>query len=204
MNLASHFAGPFAYLAVLVAAIVEGEVLFVTAATLVSQGHLNPVGVAVAGALGATIGDQGWFYLFRGRLRRWLERYPQLRRRAMPLVKKVRRHDSLTVLAIRFSPGIRIALSVACAYADVAAWKFSILSTVTACVWSVGLLTLVAWVGPRFLPGVGISGWWSALVPAILIVILARGLGKVERDELLGETSAHEHSSRSNTDDSRD
>jgi membrane-associated protein len=185
MNIASHFTGPFAYLAVLVAAIVEGEVLFVTAAALVSQGHLNPIGVAVAGALGATLGDQGWFYLFRGRLRGWLERYPKLRRRALPLVTRVRRHDSLTVVAIRFSPGLRIALSVACAYAEVSAWKFSILSTLTACIWAVGLLSLVAWAGPRFLPGVGISGWWSALVPALLIVILARGLGKIERHELL-------------------
>jgi membrane protein DedA with SNARE-associated domain len=178
------FTGPLAYLAVLVAAVVEGEVLFVTAAALVAQGHLNPVGVAIAGAVGAAMGDQGWFYIFRGRLRRWMERYPRLRRRAMPLVARVRRHDILTVLAVRFSPGLRIALAVACAYADVGAWKFSILNSLTAVAWSVGLLSLVAWVGPRWLPGFGISGWWSALIPAVLIVILSRGFGRFERHEL--------------------
>ena len=63
------------YVAILLAAVVEGEVAYVAAATLVGQGHLNPLGVLLAGTAGAALGDQLYFYLLRGRLRRWLDRY---------------------------------------------------------------------------------------------------------------------------------
>src|SRR5262249_54939163 len=64
--------GPFVYLTVFVLAIVEGEVGYVAAATLVAHGRLNAVDVMVAGASGAAIGDQMYFYALRGRLARWL------------------------------------------------------------------------------------------------------------------------------------
>lgn len=173
-------AGPAAYIAVLVAAIVEGEVVFVIAAALVSQGRLNPIGVAAAGAAGAAIGDQFYFYVFRGRLRSWLDRYPAIARRGQALVARVQRHDTLTVLAIRFSPGLRIALSAACAYAGVPPLKFSLLNGLASVAWSAGLLAIVAWLGPKWLPGVGLSGWWTAIVPAILIVVLFKTITTVE------------------------
>ena len=56
----------------MIAAAIEGEVTFVAAATLVSQGLLNPAAVVAAGAAGAALGDQFYFYAFRGTLRRWL------------------------------------------------------------------------------------------------------------------------------------
>ena len=85
--------GLLPYCAVLIAAIVEGEVAYIGAATLVARGQLNPLGVLVSGACGAAIGDQAYFYAFRGRLPRWLARYPSLQQKAAPLVSRVRRHD---------------------------------------------------------------------------------------------------------------
>jgi hypothetical protein len=45
--------------------------------------------------------------------------------------------------------------------------KFSVLNALASVVWAVAVSTFVAWVGPTYLPSLGISGWWSALVPAL-------------------------------------
>ncbi|HUL73891.1 MAG TPA: VTT domain-containing protein [Vicinamibacterales bacterium] len=173
--------GPLAYLVILIAASLEGEIVFVTAATLVSQGRLDAVGVVISGAIGAAVGDQFYFYALRGRLRRWLDRFPSIARRGHTLVRRVRAAETATVLLLRFSPGLRIALAAACAYAEVPPLKFSILDSISSVVWAAGLLVLVAYAGPKWLPGVGISGWWSALIPAVIIVVIARFLGRAEK-----------------------
>ena len=95
------------YVGILLAAIIEGEIAYVAAAALVAQGHLNAFGVVVAGAFGAAVGDQAFFYVFRGRLPRWVARYPSLEQKSAPLVDRVRRHDALMVLLIRFAPAAR-------------------------------------------------------------------------------------------------
>ncbi len=172
------------YVAILLAAVVEGEVAYVAAATLVGQGHLNPLGVLLAGPAGAALGDQLYFYLLRGRLLRWLDRYESIARRGLHLVRHVRRHESATVLLIRFAPGLRIALAAACAYAGVSPLRFSLLNVAASAVWAVGLLMVVAWAGPRYLAGLGLSGWWSALVPAVVIVLVFRIVGRLERRAL--------------------
>jgi undecaprenyl-diphosphatase len=169
------------YGAVLLAAVVEGEIAYIGAATLVAQGQLNPVGVLVAGALGAATGDQAYFYVFRGRLPRWLARYPRLEKRAAPLIGRVRRHDSLMVLLIRFAPGLRIALAAACAWVDVAPLKFSLLNLVSAFAWATGLLVIVAWFGPAVLAQYGLGGWKGALLIGVIVFALFKVLGSYEQ-----------------------
>jgi membrane protein DedA with SNARE-associated domain len=176
--------GLLAYVAVFFAAMLEGEIIFVSAAALVSRGQLDAVGVALCGALGAAVGDQFYFYALRGRLNRWVDRFPSIAKRGAKLTRRVRRSETLTVLMIRFSPGLRIAMSVACAYANVPAPKFSLLNAFTCLLWASGLLGLVAWFGPTVLGRLGISGWWAVLIPAILIVIVFRWIGHEEQEEL--------------------
>jgi len=172
------------YVGVCTAAMIEGEVAYVIAATLVGRGYLDPLGVVVAGAAGAAAGDQFYFYLLRGRLRRWLDRFEAVARRGHRLAAQVQRHQVPMVLLIRFAPGLRIALAAACAYAGVTPLRFTLLNIVSAVCWAVILLVFVAWVGPTYLPALGISGWWSALVPALVIVIVFRLVGRVEREAL--------------------
>lgn len=169
------------YFGVLLAAIIEGEIAYIGAATLVAQGDLNALGVIVAGAFGASIGDQAFFYVFRGRLPRWVARYPSLEQKAGPLVSRVRRHGSLMVLLIRFAPGLRIALAAACAWVEVPALKFSTLSLLSSFAWAIVLLTLVAWVGPTYLAQFGLNGWKGALVIGLGILALFKALGTYER-----------------------
>ena len=61
-----HTVGLSAYVGITIAAALEGEITFVGAAALVSQGMLDPVAVIAAGATGAALGDQFYFYAFRG------------------------------------------------------------------------------------------------------------------------------------------
>ena len=133
------------YVGVLLAAIVEGEVAYIAAATLVAEGRLHPVAVLVAGAIGASIGDQAYFYAFRGRLPRFIGRYPSLQRKTAPLIARVRRHASLMVLLIRFAPGLRIALAAACASVDVPPRTFSSLNLISAFAWALTLMAVVGW-----------------------------------------------------------
>jgi undecaprenyl-diphosphatase len=169
------------YSGILLAAIVEGEIAFITAAALVAQGRLSPIGVLVSGAIGAAIGDQTYFYLFRGRLPRWIARYPSLARKAAPLVDRVRRHASLMVLLIRFAPGLRIALASACAWVDVPPLRFSLLNLLAAFIWASTLLLLVGWLGPTFLARFGLGGWKGAVVVGVIVMGLFSLLGTQER-----------------------
>ena len=172
------------YAGIAVAAALEGEVGFVTAAALVSRGYLDPLKVTAAGAIGAALGDQFYFYVFRGRVSIWLDRVPAIAKRGRALAMSVRRHETLAILMIRFAPGLRIILAAACAYSGVPAVKFSLLNGLTSIVWAAGLLALVAWIGPAYLPMLGISGWWSALIPALLVVVAFRLLSRVEQDAM--------------------
>jgi membrane protein DedA with SNARE-associated domain len=169
------------YCGVAIAAVVEGEIAYIAAAALVAEGKLNPIGVLVSGALGASIGDQAYFYVFRGRLPRWMARYPSLEQKAAPLVDLVRRHDSLMVLLIRFAPGLRIAIAAACAWVDVPPRKFSVLNLLSSFVWAFALLVLVGWFGPAYLAQYGLGGWKGALVIGLAVLGLLKLLGSYER-----------------------
>ena len=68
-------AGALAYVAIYLAAIVEGEVVFVAASVLVASGQLERWPVLISGALGAATGDQMYFYALRGRIAGWLTRF---------------------------------------------------------------------------------------------------------------------------------
>jgi membrane protein DedA with SNARE-associated domain len=185
--------GGLAYLIVFIAAILEGEVIFITAAVAVAEGHLSGTGVFLAAALGGATGDQFFYYIIRGalhgHLRRWLERFPALARRHGAIVERVRRHQVAMVLACRFMPGLRVAISAACAYARVPAWLFSLGDLISALAWAAVIMTVVAWGGPAVLERVGLHGWWSAIVPAVLLLLFFWWLGRetrkleVERDE---------------------
>jgi membrane protein DedA with SNARE-associated domain len=164
------WAGPLAYLAVFVATVIEGEVIFVAAATLVHMGRLDAAPVLISAALGGSVGDQIYFYALRGRLRGWLDRFPTLARRREGVVDRVRHHASAMILACRFLPGLRIAIPAACAYADVKPARFTALSLVSSLGWACAVMGFVAWLGPASFAELGIRAWWTPVVPAALVV----------------------------------
>jgi membrane protein DedA with SNARE-associated domain len=174
----ANWPGGLAYVVVFIAAVLEGEVVFVTASILVGRGELNPFGVLIAGALGGSTGDQFWYYALRGRLQRWLERFPRIATHQRRIAARVRRNSTIMVLACRFLPGLRVAIPAACAYGGVPPLKFSSLNMVSGLAWASGIMLLVAWGGPAALQWFGLEGWWALAVPGALIVLFFRWLGK--------------------------
>ena len=170
--------GPLAYAAIYVAAIVEGEVMFVAAAVLVAAGQLNALAVMTFGALGAASGDQMFFYAFRGRIAGWLTRSKAIAARHAAIVARVRHRQSLMIMAIRFLPGLRIAMTAACAYSDVSPVRFSTLNLISAFAWAIVLLTLVSHIGPGVLRYAGIRGIWGAIVPGALLILFIWWIGR--------------------------
>ncbi len=164
------FTGSFAYAAVFVAAILEGEVVFITAAVLVAAGKLDRLPVMLFGALGAATGDQVVFYALRGRIAKWLTRSRAVAARHTSIVARVRRHQSLMILAIRFAPGLRIAITAACAYGNISPLRFTTLNLAGAFMWAAVLMALVSRVGPGALQYAGISGTWGSIIPAVVLI----------------------------------
>lgn len=175
------WSGTLPYWGILIAAVVEGELTYIGAAALVAQGQLNALGVLVSGALGAAIGDQAYFYVFRGRLPRWMARYPSLQQRTAPLVERVRRHAAFMVLLIRFAPGLRIAIAAACAWAEVSPKLLTVLNLMSAFVWAAALLVLIAWFGPVVLTSIGLEGWKGSLAAGLVLFVLLKAFGVYER-----------------------
>jgi membrane protein DedA with SNARE-associated domain len=176
--------GALVYVGIAFAAIIEGEVAYIAAATLVASGRLEPIPVVIAGTIGAAVGDQAYFYLFRGRVPRWMARFPSLERRTAPVLALVRRRAALMVLFIRFAPGLRVALAAACAYVQVPPLMFSVLNTIAAFVWAVTLLALVGWAGPATLARFGLGGWRGALAIGLLIIATLHVVSRFERRSL--------------------
>ncbi len=181
----AEWTGGLAYVAVYIATILEGEVVFVAAAVAVAAGQLNGAGVFLAAALGGSTGDQFFYYIIRGalhgHLRRFLARFPAMASRHQAIVERVRRHQVAMVLACRFMPGLRVAIPAACAYARVPGWLFSICDLISAFAWAAVVMTVVAWGGPTVLERLGLRGWWSAVVPAVALLLFSWWLGRETR-----------------------
>jgi membrane protein DedA with SNARE-associated domain len=170
--------GPLAYAAVFLAALIEGEVVFVTASVLVAAGKLDPLAVMTCGALGAATGDQLFFYALRGRIAGWLKRSRAVAARHANIVERVQRNQFLMIFAIRFAPGLRIAITAACAYGNVSALRFTILNLLSAFTWAAVLMTLVSRIGPGALQYAGLTGIWAAVVAAAVLVLFGWWLGR--------------------------
>lgn len=169
------------YPLVALAAFLEGEVVFIGAATLVSHGQLRALPVLLWGALGATSGDQLVFYALRGRARRFLDRWPKIERFGRAFTPRVRGRETFAVLVIRFAPGLRVAIAAACAYAEVPALKFTLLSTLSSLAWASALLGLVAYVGPTALSRLGVNSWAATVVTGLVLLAFFGWQGRKDR-----------------------
>jgi membrane protein DedA with SNARE-associated domain len=167
------------YLAIYLAAIIEGEIYYSKVCADAIGGRLFWPGVIVAGALGGATGDQLWFYVLRGRIH-WLDRYPKLARYRDRVIDHVRAHETGLVLLSRFLPGLRTAIPVACAYAAVNPLKFSSLNLVSAIAWATAIMAFVKG-GSTTLDAFGLNAWWGPFIPAIMVVLFFRWLSRPRR-----------------------
>jgi len=169
------------YVGVFASAALEGEVVYVSAVVLASQGTLSPLGVLIAGACGGSFGDQAYFYMLRtARLAHWVDRFPSVVRRRDRICDKVRRHASKLILGSRFLPGLRIAIPAACAYTGIEPFLFSSLSLISGFAWASAIMLLVMYLGSTSLHQLGVQGWWAPAIPAVLVLLFFRWLSKTQ------------------------
>jgi membrane protein DedA with SNARE-associated domain len=171
------------YAAIYLAAMIEGELVFAAAAVMVSAGTLEAWPVIVAGALGAATGDQLYFYALRGRLDSWLCRVRPIAARRAAIVERVTRHETAMIVALRFAPGLRIAIAAACAYAKVSPLRFSTLNVLAAFAWAAGLLAFVTRGGPAALSRFGLGRTPGAIIAGLAIVGFGWWLGRVAKQD---------------------
>jgi membrane protein DedA with SNARE-associated domain len=162
------------YLAIYVAAIIEGEIYYSKVAADAVAGRLFWPLVLTAGALGGATGDQAWFYLLRGRIH-WLDRFPKLARYRDRVMTHVHNSETGLVLASRFLPGLRTAIPIACAYAGTRPIKFSALNLISAFAWA-GAIMLFVKGGSTTLNAFGLNAWWGPFIPALLVIVFFRWL----------------------------
>jgi len=165
-----------AYVVISLFAIVEGEIYYSKVCADAIAGDLNWLGVWCAGAIGGSLGDQIWFYVLRGRIH-WLDRFPKLGRIRDTVSARVHAHEALMVLSGRFLPGLRTAIPIACAYADVAPLKFSSLNLVSAFAWA-GAIMLFVKLGSTTLGAFGLHAWWAPLIPALFVIAFFKWLSR--------------------------
>ncbi|HTK29718.1 MAG TPA: VTT domain-containing protein [Vicinamibacterales bacterium] len=164
------------YLPIVFFAIVEGEIYYSKVCADAIAGRLSWVGVWCAGALGGAAGDQLWFYLLRRRIH-WLDRFPKLARYRDIVSARVHQREEAMILLGRFLPGLRTAIPVACAYANVRPLKFSSLNLVSAFAWA-GAIMLFVKTGSATLSAFGLDAWWGPFIPAALVILFFRWLAR--------------------------
>lgn len=160
------------YVLIGLAAAVEGEVVFVAASVLVGMRQLNPVAVLFAGALGAAAGDQFYFFAARGWLGRSLQRMQTGRAMRDAVLRRVRAHGAWAGFVCRFAPGVRVAIGLAAAAADVSAFSFSVANLIAAFIWAAAIMAFVAWGGPAWLKRLALPEWMIWVVPAVIVLAL--------------------------------
>jgi membrane protein DedA with SNARE-associated domain len=164
------------YLVIVTFAILEGEIYYSKVCADAMSGQLNWIGVWCAGAIGGSLGDQVWFYALRGRIH-WLDRFPKLAKYRDAVIDHVHSHEGLIVLSGRFLPGLRTAIPVACAYANVRPLKFSALNLASGFGWA-GAIMLFVKLGSNTLTAFGLNAWWGPLIPAALVIVFFRWLSR--------------------------
>lgn len=164
------------YLAIYVAAILEGEIYYSKVSADAVNGKLLWPLVLTMGALGGATGDQLWFYVLRGRIH-WLDRFPRLRRYRDAVSERVHRNETGLVLVSRFLPGLRTAIPIACAYAGMNPLKFSALNLVSAFAWAGAIMAFVKG-GSSTLTAFGLNAWWGPFIPAIVVILFFRWLSR--------------------------
>ena len=167
------------YLAIYVAAVLEGEIYYSKVCADAAAGKLFWPSVIAMGALGGATGDQLWFYVLRGRIH-WLDRFAWLARIRNRLSARVLANETGLVLTSRFLPGLRTAIPIACAYAGTNPLKFSVLNLISAFAWASTIMAFVQG-GASTLSAFGLGSWWGPLIPAALVILFFRWLGRSKR-----------------------
>ena len=150
-----------------------GETVIVTGGTLASTGNLALIGVILAGAIGAVIGDSGAYWLGRAggdRIRSFFSRVAG-RDRVIAAERMVQRRGPALVFVGRFLPGIRLAINLSCGAGQMSYRRFVIFDALGALVWSAQAAILGYVFGKSFE-----DRPWIGLMIALGVAVLVAGI----------------------------
>jgi membrane protein DedA with SNARE-associated domain len=116
--------------------VLEGETVLTLAGLTAHRGYLWLPLLIVVGALGAFIGDQGYFLAGRNFGPRILGRWPRLNAGAARVGAMLERHPGRSVVAVRFLYGLRTVGPVAIGMSDMAWHTFALYNALGAVLWA--------------------------------------------------------------------
>lgn len=126
----------YGYLALVVGTLFEGETILVLGGFLAHRGYLELPWVILAALAGSLSGDQLLFFLGRRHSSYVLSRFPSLHARIETAVLRLRRYQTLLILAFRFLYGFRTVTPFVIGMSPVPTMKFAILNAVSAMLWA--------------------------------------------------------------------
>lgn len=132
----AHLLHTYGYIALVVGAFLEGEIIVILAGIFAHQGYLAPVPAALCAFIGSLASDQLMFYLGRWKGNLVLNRFPRLGKRSSTVRTFLARHEIALILGFRFIYGVRNVTPVLLGMSAINQWKFLILDTVSAAVWA--------------------------------------------------------------------
>ncbi len=142
--LIEDFIRQYGYAAVALGAFAEGETVLLFAGYGAQRGWLQwPLVVAVA-AIGATLGDQLFFFLGHYFGPQLLARFPRLQAHLPRVQSMLERNAPWAIISVRFLYGMRIAGPVLIGLAGVAPWRFVVFNAIGAALWA-PLITGLGW-----------------------------------------------------------
>ncbi len=127
----------YGYFAVLIGTLLEGETLLLLAGYAAHQGLLNPYLVFLIAWLGATLGDQFYFWLGRRHGQGLMQRFPKLHHKIENALSLIENHPRKAIFSMRFIWGLRTAIPIALGLSNVSWSLFIVLNIVSALVWVV-------------------------------------------------------------------
>lgn len=182
------FLGAHPYAATFAATVIDatglpfpGRVLLVVAGAWAAQSGSDLLGVTLAGALGALVGDNAWYLIGRLGGKRALGLYcrlsPVSRRCVRTTTNYYRKYGALTIIIGRFVAGVRILTSPLAGSGVISYPRFLAFDVVGALLWA-GLFVGLGWVlGVQGAAAVESLGWVSALLLVVALGALAGVVG---------------------------
>lgn len=131
-----HLITAYGYPALLIGAMVEGEVALVIAGFTAYLGYMNLGAVFVVGFIGSLIGDQTYFYIGRKKGRELINRWPKLKKRAQWAHRVLDKHSNWMLLLFRFAYGFRAIIPITIGTSKISAKRFAFYNSIGAAVWS--------------------------------------------------------------------
>ena len=155
-----------AYLSIFAGAVLEGELVYISAIQAAQAGYVDLYGAIAAFFLGTFCTD--WFYFLTGRKqgRRYLERNEKLQLKAAKIDHLLARYGTLLLLSYRFIYGFRIVLPLLFGASKLNSRRFLLFSLLSTSIW----VSVYGWIGYYF------TSWLLEQLKSGRVLILVLGI----------------------------